>query len=424
MNESSAETHSTDRPLQSRLPVVGLGASAGGIRALKEFFANVPPQSGIAWVVILHLSPDHDSKLAEVLQTTAPMPVTQVTERVQVEPNHVYVISPNKSLEIKGNALTLSDITRVEQRRAPVDVFFRALADAHGSNSVAVVLSGTGPNGSAGLKRIKEYGGLAIAQDPAEAEYADMPQNSIATGLVDVVLPVAQIPARIAAYFAGARTRDFESPSGVGPSDSDSLRDVLTVLRVRTGHDFTNYKTATLQRRVARRIHLQGIHDVGEYAGFVRQNPDEAIALMKELLISVTNFFRDPDVWRTLEQTIIPRMFNNKDVHDHVRVWVPGCATGEEAYSMAMLLAEYAGDGADRPSMQIFGTDLDEQAKGSTPTQKSPTSPKSGSRGFSKKSSAGTASGATSARCCCSRTTTSSRIRRSRISISSRAATC
>src|SRR6185369_7710760 len=138
----------------------------------------------------------------EVLQTTAPMPVTQVTEPVPIEPDHVYVISPNKSLEIKSDTLTLSDITRVEQRRAPVDVFFRALADAHGSNSVAIVLSGTGPNGSAGLKRIKEYGGLAIAQDPAEAEYADMPQNSIAAGLVDVILPVAQIPARVAAYFA------------------------------------------------------------------------------------------------------------------------------------------------------------------------------------------------------------------------------
>src|SRR4051812_39348772 len=182
MAESSADPPNTNRPSHSRLPVVGLGASAGGIRALKEFFASVPPQSGIAWVVILHLSPDHDSKLAEVLQSTALIPVTQVTERVAIEPNHVYVISPNKSLEIKGDVLTLSDITRIEQRRSPVDVFFRALADAHGSDSVAVVLSGTGPNGSAGLERIKENRGLAIAQDPAPAAEPGKPQHSNPTG--------------------------------------------------------------------------------------------------------------------------------------------------------------------------------------------------------------------------------------------------
>ncbi len=180
--------------------VVGLGASAGGIKALKEFFTHVEPRTNTAFVVILHLSPDHDSQLAAVLQVAAPFPVTQVVDKVHMEPDHAYVIPPNKSLDILDGVLLVKEVTRVEQRRAPVDVFFRALADAHGPRAVCVVLSGTGPNGSAGLKRVKEHGGLAIAQDPDEADYGDMPRNSIATGLVDVVMPVAKMPARIAAY--------------------------------------------------------------------------------------------------------------------------------------------------------------------------------------------------------------------------------
>jgi two-component system CheB/CheR fusion protein len=351
-------------PQNSRLPVVGLGASAGGIKALKEFFANVHSQAGIAWVVILHLSPDHESHLAEVLQTTAPVPVTQVNEQVEIEPNHVYVVPPNKSLEIKDDTLILREMTRVEQRRSPVDVFFRALADAHGSQSVAVVLSGTGPNGSAGIKRIKEYDGLTIAQDPAEAEYSDMPNNSIATGLVDFVLPVGQIPAHITAYFADLSRARYETKIVPGSPDDDAMRDVLTLLRVRTGHDFSNYKTATVHRRVERRVHLRGLDSIAEYARLVRQQPDEAVALMKELLISVTNFFRDPAAWKVLEERTIPKLFQTKRVQDQVRVWVPGCATGEEAYSIAMLLSEYAPLSAEHPAVQVFATDLDEEAIG------------------------------------------------------------
>jgi chemotaxis response regulator CheB len=180
--------------------VVGLGASAGGIKALKEFFANVPAKSDMAYVVILHLSPDHDSSLAEVLQQTAAIPVTQVKGRVHVEPDHVYVISPNKSLSINDGYLSLSEINRIEERRAPVDIFFRTLADSKKERAVSVILSGTGPNGSMGMKRIKECGGICIVQDPKEAEYSDMPRNSLATGLVDYVLPVSEIPQKIIAY--------------------------------------------------------------------------------------------------------------------------------------------------------------------------------------------------------------------------------
>jgi two-component system, chemotaxis family, CheB/CheR fusion protein len=343
--------------------VVGIGASAGGITAMKGFFAHVSSDSGAAYVVILHLSPDHDSRLAEVLQRTTAMPVIQVVGRIRITKDHVYVIAPNKSLEIVESHLIVKDVTRPEQRKAPVDLFFRTLADSHGSRAVCVVLSGTGPNGSAGLKRVKEYGGLAIAQDPREAEYGDMPRNSIATGLVDFVLPVAEIPARIADYFARVRHEGQEAPAiAAAPDDLDAMRDVLTLLRVRTGHDFSNYKTATLQRRVERRINLRGLPSLVSYARLIRQEPDEALSLMKELLISVTNFFRDAPAWKTLEERIIPRIFANKSTHDQVRFWVAGCATGEEAYSLAMLIAEYAATSVEQPSIQVFATDLDEQA--------------------------------------------------------------
>ena len=351
-------------PRQSVPLVVGLGASAGGIQALKTFFSNVLPESGAAYVVILHLSPDHDSRLAEVLQTSAPMPVIQVTSPTLIQPNHVYVIPPNKTLEISDGVLVVSEFTRPEQRRAPVDVFFRALADSHGSRSVCVVLSGTGPNGSVGLKRIKEYGGLVVVQDPNEAEYADMPRNAIATGFVDLVLPVAEMPRRIASYFEQLR-HDVEELPAAAPAageDSEAMRDVLTLLRVRTGHDFLNYKNATLQRRVERRMTLRGVPSIAQYARLVRQSPDEAVLLMRDLLISVTNFFRDPAAWTVLEQRIIPRLLLNKTSGDQIRVWVPGCATGEEAYSLAMLLAEHATIAVDRPTIQIFATDLDERA--------------------------------------------------------------
>ena len=337
--------------------VVGLGASAGGITALKNFFRHVPATSGAAYAVVLHLSPDYESRLAEVLQQVCAMPVRQVHERVLIEPNHVYVIPPNRLLGITQGHLAEMPITRLEQRRAPVDMFFRSLAEAQGSRAVCVVLSGTGPNGSSGLKRVKEYGGLAIAQDPNEAEYGDMPRNSIATGLVDLVLPVGQMPERIAAF----RDRLQADGGDAAPTDPEAIREVLTLLRVRTGHDFTHYKPGTVQRRIDRRLHLRGLSSLGAYARFVRENPDEAVALMKELLIGVTNFFRDGPAFEALARRVIPLIYQGKREADQVRVWVPACATGEEAYSIAMLLVESAPEGLDRPAVQLFATDLDER---------------------------------------------------------------
>jgi two-component system CheB/CheR fusion protein len=344
-----------------RLLVVGLGASAGGIEALRSFFAHVPAESGAAYVVILHLSPDHDSKLAEVLQTTARIPVTQVNQPVRVEPNHVYVVPPNRRLEIVDDTLTLSEMTQREHRRSPVDVFFRALADANGSRSVGVVLSGTGPNGSAGLKRVKEYGGLTIAQAPEEAGHAEMPTNAIATGQVDLVLRVAEMPARIIDY--RDRLQRVETSPAVDPAEEpDALREILSLLRIRTGHDFANYKSGTLLRRLQRRLHVVGLPDLASYARLMREQPQEGVLLMKDLLISVTHFFRDPEAFLVLEQRVVPRLFDRKSAEDQIRVWVPGCATGEEAYSIGMLLAEYGAGIMGPPHIQVFATDLDEDA--------------------------------------------------------------
>src|SRR5436190_6756887 len=343
--------------------VVGIGASAGGIQALRNFFAHVPADSGMAYVVILHLSPDHDSQLAEVLQSTAPIPVTKVEQRVPVEPNHVYVIPPNKNLEIRDAHIDVANVTSSEVRRAPVDIFFRTLAESHGPRAVSVVLSGTGANGSMGMKRVKEKGGLCIVQEPEEAEYADMPRHSLGTGLVDYVLPVAEIPAQIIAYREQLKLiRLPDPPVQPGAADTNALHDIFTQLRVRTGHDFSNYKRPTVLRRVARRIGVLELPDLTAYSQFMHDQPAEATALLKDLLISVTHFFRDTEAFDALERDIVPRLFEGKGPEDQVRVWVGGCATGEEAYTVAMMLCDFAATLSAAPQIQVFATDIDEAA--------------------------------------------------------------
>src|SRR5215813_12696074 len=342
--------------------VVGLGASAGGIQALKEFFTTVPKESGMAYVVILHMSPEHESRLAEILQVTSPIPVTQVRKRVKVVPDHVYVIPPNQNLEMSDGHLDLKDMIGVEERRSPVDLFFRTLAESNEERAVSVILSGTGANGSMGMKRIKEYGGIAFAQDPDEAEYKDMPRNAIATGMVDYVLPVSQIAPRIISYKEHRDTVQLpEAAETVPKTDEQALLDIFTQLRIRTGHDFSNYKRATILRRIERRLGLRELSGLPQYAGYLREQPQEIQALMKDLLISVTNFFRDSEAIEALSTKVLPKIFESKSPSDQVRVWVAGCATGEEAYSIAMLLAEYTTT-RGTPNIQVFATDLDQDA--------------------------------------------------------------
>lgn len=356
----SAKQRPAKRRSEQRFLVVGLGASAGGIQALKKFFSQIPKDSGMAYVVILHMSPEHESKLAEILQTNSPIPVNQVTERVKIEPNHAYVIPPNRNLGMTDGHLSLLEMGGQHGRRSPIDTFFGTLAENNQERGVSVVLSGTGADGAIGLKRVKEYGGVAFAQEPQEAEYDDMPRNAIATGMVDYVLPVADIPAKIVSYKEHLGVVQLPADEIPG-TDEQALMDVFTQLRIRTGHDFSNYKRGTMLRRIERRIGLREIRSLDAYARQLREDVDEVRSLMNDLLISVTSFFRDQKSIERLSATVFPKIFARKEPETPIRIWVAGCATGEEAYSIGMLLTEYAGP--ERiPNLQIFGTDLDQRA--------------------------------------------------------------
>lgn len=343
--------------------IVGIGASAGGIQALLEFFQQVPRDSHMAYVVILHLSPDHDSHLADVLQRETNIPVAQVTEKTIIKPNQIFVVPPDRHLTMEDGYIAVSPNLNMEERRAPVDIFFRTLADQHGPRAISVILSGTGANGSMGLKRIKERGGATYVQNPGEAEFNEMPRNAIATELVDEVLDVADIPARIIAYRNGLGAVEIIEETEKRPElQQQALREIFTQLRIRTGHDFSNYKRPTLLRRIERRINVHNLPDLPSYTAFLQEHPDETHALLKDLLISVTNFFRDNRAFNNVEQSVLPQLFTGKTSADQVRIWVAGCATGEEAYSMAMLCAEQVLGTLDAPKVQIFATDIDESA--------------------------------------------------------------
>jgi len=343
--------------------IVGIGASAGGIQALQEFFRHVTEHSNMAYVVILHLSPDHDSQLASILAQEARIPVTVIKSKVPIKQNNIYVVPPDRHLRMEGDDIAVSPNVHVEERRAPVDIFFRSLADHHGPRAISVILSGTGANGSMGLKRIKERGGACFVQNPKEAEFNEMPRNAIATELVDEVLMVSEIPSRLVAYRNSTdKVMIVEDTEKRPESQNQALHEIFTQLRIRTGHDFSNYKRATLLRRIERRIGVHNLPDLSSYLTFLLEHPEETHALLKDLLISVTNFFRDPKAFSYLEQEIIPSIFLGRTSADQVRIWVAGCATGEEAYSLAMLCAEQSLRSKESPKVQIFATDIDEAA--------------------------------------------------------------
>ncbi len=344
--------------------VVGIGASAGGIGPLREFFTRVRPDGEMTYVVILHLSAQHESSLPELLQTRTSLPVTQVTHPTKIEPNHIYVIPPSKYLVMVDGMIRLTEPERAHGAHTSIDLFFRTLAEAYGPNSAAILLSGSGADGTIGLGRIKENGGFVIVQDPGEAEQPDMPRSAIEAGLVDLVLPVVEMPARLRALRDGARHLKFAVEKEVTPAERDetALHNLLTLLRIRTGNDFTHYRRPTLLRRISRRMQVREAHDLREYLEILHGHPDEVSLLLRDLLITVTNFFRDYEAFAALEAEVIPKLFADKKPDDRIRVWVPGCASGEEAYSIAMLLSEYAAKLSEPPSVQIFATDIDQHA--------------------------------------------------------------
>jgi two-component system CheB/CheR fusion protein len=366
--------------------VVGIGASAGGVQVLQELFGEMPNDTGLAFVVIMHLAPEYESNLAEILQQRTKMPVVQVTERVQVTPNQVYVIPPNKHLTMSDSMLVLSEPQKTQGRRVTIDLFFRTLAEQYGQRALCIVLSGSDSDGAIGLKHIKAQGGVTIAQDPNESEHDVMPRSAIETGMVDWVLPVKQMVPRLLEYMHNERRMKLPpeedgdgeatslpdlAPRGIGgplvskisesEADENALHQVLMFLRMQTGHDFSHYKRATLLRRIARRLQVNSLDDVPAYLSFMHTHPGEARALLHDLLIGVTHFFRDQAAFAMLEAHV-PQLFSGKSSGDQLRVWVPGCATGEEAYSLAMLLAEQSLKINQPPMIQIFATDLDEDS--------------------------------------------------------------
>jgi len=343
--------------------VVGIGASAGGLQPLQQFFEAVPAISEMAFVIVMHLAPEHESHLATLLQPCTTMPVQQVTETLQIERNHVYVIPPNRNLSTIDSHLRLSPLEEARRNRAPIDHFLRTLAGTHGAYAIGIILSGTGSDGTIGLQRIKEAGGLAVVQEPSEAAYDGMPQSAIATGLVDLILPIQAMPARLREYALGV-------PANLAAADDEVvavgeqaiLRQIFTQIRLQTGQDFARYKRSTILRRIQRRMQVHQLEDLSAYARFLRGNQAEIAALYQNLLITVTNFFRDSEAFALLAQEVIPHLFTDKDADNPLRVWVAGCATGEEAYSVAILLLEYATLLNQPVPIQIFATDLSESA--------------------------------------------------------------
>ncbi len=336
-------------------PIVGLGASAGGLEAFELFFHEVLPDSGMAYVLVSHLDPSHQSILTEILQRGTRLPVCEAQDQMQVMPDHVYVIPPNREMEIFHGILQLSLPDQPRGQRMPIDAFFRSLAEEQGDRAIGIILSGTGTDGTQGLRAILGAGGISLVQEPASAKYSGMPDSAIGAGYAMQVVPVEKMPAILQ---SGAY---LKTAASVLPDQQLSgLNRILMQLRSGTGHDFSQYKKSTIGRRVERRMAMHNITTHERYARYLREQPAELGKLLKELLINVTNFFRDREAFEILKDEILTQLLTNKPDGYVVRVWVAGCATGEEAYSIAILLSEWLERENRNFKALIFATDLDE----------------------------------------------------------------
>jgi two-component system CheB/CheR fusion protein len=362
----NASVKSTIAPAPIAFPIVAIGASAGGLEALDLFFTHVPADSGMAFVVIQHLDPDYKGIMPELLQRTTAMPVAQAKNRVKVLPDHVYVIPPNKDLSILHGNLYLLDPVAPRGLRLPIDFFLRSLADDLRNLAVGVILSGMGSDGTLGVRAIKENGGLVLVQDPASAKFDGMPQSAIDTGQVDIIAPAEELPLRIQNFFVHVRTPGALSPFKENETEAQKsgFDKVCILLRARTRHDFSHYKKTTVYRRIERRMAIHQLKRIADYVRYLGENPQEVDLLFKELLIGVTSFFRDPEIWKYLREDAIPDMLSNLPEGTTLRAWVAGCSTGEEAYSLAITFSEVLKHKqlAGKYTLQIFATDLDADA--------------------------------------------------------------
>lgn len=344
-------------------PIVGIGASAGGLEAFEQFFNNMPPDNGMAFVLVQHLDPTHKSILTDLIRSYTRMSVTEVKDGMKVEPNTVYVIPPNSDMAIMNGLLHLMYPSAARGLRQPIDFFFRSLSEDRKETGICIVLSGSGTEGTQGLKEIKGQGGMVMVQDPSTAKYDGMPRSAIGTGLVDFVLPPAKMPEQLMAYVRHPFTKQPSKASETEPGAPDSLQKILFMIRSRTGHDFSYYKQSTIVRRVERRMAIHEMANLSDYLRHLQAYPDEIHILFKELSIGVTNFFRDKEAFDHLTKKVIPIICKGKgEENNGVRVWVPGCSTGEEAYSLAMLFREHIEQTKSDVKVQIFATDIDNSA--------------------------------------------------------------
>jgi two-component system CheB/CheR fusion protein len=342
-------------------PVVGIGTSAGGLEALEALFGALPAEPGMAFVVVMHQLPGHPSLLPEILGKITPMPVLDAADGVQVEVDHVYVSPPGCYLDILAGTLHRTAMPAATSPQLPIDHFLRSLAADQKERAVCIILSGAGADGLLGLRSIKEESGLAMVQQVHTALYAGMPTSAVATGLADYVLPIGELAKQLVAYARGPYLATLPSADSAMAA-SELLQQILAQLRAHTGHDFSGYKANTIRRRVERRMNMHQLKDLGQYLRHLRENPHELSVLFKELLISVTCFFRDLEACELLASSVLPALLKSRPDHYPLRVWVPGCATGEEVYSLAILLRECM-ETIKRPfAIQLFGTDLDQDA--------------------------------------------------------------
>ncbi|WP_028315856.1 chemotaxis protein CheB [Desulfatibacillum aliphaticivorans] len=358
-----SEDPSSDRG--ASFPIVAIGASAGGLGAFESFFSGMPADRdpGMAFVLVQHLAPDHKSILVELIKRCTPMQVFEVSDGMEVQPNCAYIIPPNRNMAYSNGSLHLLELVAPRGLRLPIDFFFRSLAQDLHERAIGIVLSGAGNDGAAGVRVIKAEGGMVMAQSSESTTFNSMPHNAIATGLVDFVLAPADMPAQLIKYVTHAFGGQAISKMHQSEKKNENiLEKVCVLLRAQTGHDFSNYKENTIIRRIERRMAIQQIERVKDYLRYLQQNQDEVEALFRDLLIGVTSFFRDPEAFEALEALAVPRIFKSKPQGALIRVWVPGCSTGEEAYSIAMLLKECSDALGTNAQVQIFATDIDSLA--------------------------------------------------------------
>lgn len=369
MEESHAAGARADPSAGTGFHVVGIGASAGGLGALRTLFSSMPPSPGIACVVVVHLSPEHESHLVSLLQPYTSMPVAQVTDTVAMKPNRIYVIPPNANLNSIDTHLRLTQLEERRIERAPIDHFMRTLATTHDGTAIGVILTGSGSDGSLGLRQIKERGGLTVVQDPAEAEYDSMPRNAIATGMIDVVSSLRDIPAEILGFcqtqpqlpVLGDDT-DADDDIHLGEAEAVTFEKIVWELERRTGHELHVYRRANVLKRLGHRMRVRHVETLNGYLDVLREHHGEAQALANDLLLTVTEFFRDSEFYERLERRVIPSLLDRKQNHgDRLRAWSIGCSTGEEAYSLAMVMMEQAAERAVRPHLQVFASDLSDE---------------------------------------------------------------